>query len=104
MGDDSRKLNSLGLPAEVRISTTIGLSIIIGGLFNTGMMYQQFQQIQNEQKANSALVSMMRENQINELATTGQIKIEMGLQSGRIDRMDRRLLVVEGNLMTRGGR
>ena len=93
--------NALGLPAEFKINSTIGISIIIGGLFNTGMVYQQFQQIQAEQKTSAALVAMIRDNQINELATTGQIKTELIMQAGRIERMDKRLLVVESNLMTR---
>lgn len=89
------------LPSEIRISTTLALTIILGGLFNTGMMYQQFQQIKDEQKGSAALVSMIRENQINELASIGNIKIEQSQQAGRIDRVDKRLIVVEGHLMFR---
>ena len=92
---------TMGLHSEFKINTTVGISIILGGLFNTGMVYEQFQQIRAEQKANAALVAMIRDNQINELASTGQIKTELTMQSGRIERMDKRLLAVEGNLMTR---
>ena len=93
--------NALGLPQEFKINTTIGISIVIGGLFNTGMVYEQFQQIRAEQKASAALVSIIRDNQINELAATTQVKTEVGMQAARIERIDKRLLAVENNLMTR---
>lgn len=88
------------IPTEIRISTTLAMSILLGGLFNTGMVYQQFQQIKDEQKLSGALVTMIRENQINEQASVSNIKIEQMLQGGRVERIDKRLLVIEGNLMT----
>lgn len=91
-------------PTELRISTSIGISIVIGGLLNSGMMYQQFQQLKDDIKVNANQISMVRENQINELAANGQIKAEVSMQAGRIDRIDKRLLTVESNLMTRGGK
>lgn len=87
------------IPTEVRISTTLAVSILLGGLFNTGMVYQQFQQIKDEQKLSGALVAMIRENQINEQASVSNLKVEQLLQGGRVERMDKRLLVIEGNLM-----
>ena len=87
------------IPNEIRISTTLAMSILIGGLFNTGMVYQQFQQIKDEQKLSGALVAMVRENQITEQASVSNLKVEQLLQGGRVERMDKRLLVIEGNLM-----
>lgn len=89
----------INVPAEFRISTTVGLSIIIGGLLNTGVMYQQFQQLKADQKTQSVMVSLIRENQINDLANIGNVKNEQFLQSARLERVDKRLLVVEGHLM-----
>lgn len=102
--DNEASLNVGRYPSEIRINTTLALSIIIGGLFNTGMMYQQFQQIKEEQRMSALLVSTIRENQIIEIASLSSIKTEQAMQSGRTDRIDKRLIVVEGHLMNQGNK
>ena len=75
------------------------MSILVGMLLNAGMTYQQFQQLKDDQKTISTMVTMLRENQISEQVAGANLRVEHMNQAGRIDRIDRRLLVIEGNLM-----
>jgi hypothetical protein len=61
-------------PKSVTLSTTGLIGVCVAILINTGMMYQQFQSMRDEQKSIAATVLMMRENQIGGLADIGHLK------------------------------
>jgi hypothetical protein len=75
--------------------TTWLLGIVVGGLFNTGIMYQQFQELKKslgesreEQKVQSARLTEFREKQITGLADIQVLK-------GNVQNLDARVLVIE---------
>jgi hypothetical protein len=75
--------------------TTWMIGIVAGGLVNTGIMYQQFDQVKKnqadskeEQKAQAAKLSEFREKQITGLADIQVLK-------GNVQNLDARVLVIE---------
>lgn len=58
-------------------------------LINAGMMYQQFQTVRDEQKANAVMVGIIKENQINNLADVRYIKRELESLHHRIVMIER---------------
>lgn len=84
-------------PKILSIPTSWLATFLIGGLLHTGMMYQQFQQMRDDQKANASLVALIRENQINGLASIATIKTEL-------DRHDERIVVIERLIISKQDR
>lgn len=93
------QLSAEKLPTEVRISASVAVSLLAGVLLNAGMTYQQFQQLKDDQKTITTMVTILRESQIGEQVAGANARVEQQSQAGRIDRIDKRLLVIEGNLM-----
>lgn len=89
------------MPTEFRLNTTVGVGLIIGGLLNMGMTYQQFQQVKEDQKAIAMLVSTMRENQITGLEKMVQIKNDQANFGVRLEGFDSRLNSIERALIIR---
>ena len=82
-------------PKQLVIPTSWLAAFLTGGVLHTGMMYQQFQQMREDQKSNAALVALIRENQINGLAAIATIKSELA-------RQDERIVVIERLIISRG--
>lgn len=90
------------LPKQLIIPTTWLVTFVAGGLLHTGVMYQQFQQMREDAKANSAMVAMIRENQINGLAAIGTIRSDVATIRSDVMRQDERIVVIERILITKG--
>lgn len=82
-----------------QVDTTIGISLIVGVLFNFGMVYQQMQQVSTTVKENAALLTIVRENQINGLANLSSLKTEQTLQTVKIESLDKRITVIERHII-----
>lgn len=89
------------MPTEFRLNTTVGIGLIVGGLLNMGMTYQQFQQVKEDQKAIAVLVSTMRENQLTGLEKMVQIKNDQANFGVRLEGFDNRLNSIERALIIR---
>lgn len=81
--------NPVGLPQNIVISSKIALSILIAGLVNTGIMYQQFQTLKEETTKNSALTAFIRENQIKGLADLANLKVVTENHETRLGTVER---------------
>ncbi len=72
------------MPKQIVMSTAWVSMLFVGGLVNTGMMYQQFQTLKEERSKDAAMLVVIRENQIGGLADVRQIKSELVDHNNRI--------------------
>lgn len=85
------------IPKQLVVSTGWVATFLLGGTLHTGMMYQQFQQLREDQKANAAMVATMRENQINGLAAIATLRSD-------VDRHDERIVIIERLVLSKPDR
>ena len=75
------------------VSTNLALSVLVGGLINTGVMYQQFQTLREDQVKTTTLITYIRENQIRGLTDLANIQTFVQNHEQRIAVIEKYIII-----------